>query len=237
MSAIFALSGPETTSEKNILRSVELRGPAGRLEALLNEGSPEAPVAAVVCHPHPLGGGTLHNKVVYHAAKVLNAPEWGLRWPVLRFNFRGTGLSDGQHHGMEESNDVTAALNWLACEYSLPVVVVGFSFGAAIALLACCGSSASSTSIRLSGVAVLGLPTQGFGHRFRYPFLANCAVPKLFLSGDRDCFAPQSELKEVVDSAVDPKKLVFIPSADHSFTGRLDSMQQELSRWLKERPA
>ena len=87
--------GPRTA----IQRSVSLAGPAGRLEALVNEGSFDAPFAAIVCHPHPLGGGTLHNKVVYHAMKVLNAPEWGFGWPVMRFNFRGTGLSEGEHDG------------------------------------------------------------------------------------------------------------------------------------------
>jgi alpha/beta superfamily hydrolase len=70
------------------IRSIDdFRGPAGTLEALLNAGSPEAEFAALVCHPHPLGGGTMHNKVVYHATKALNS--FGL--PVLRFNFRGTG--------------------------------------------------------------------------------------------------------------------------------------------------
>jgi uncharacterized protein len=94
-----------------------LRGPAGRLEALVNEGAPDAPFAALVCHPHPLGGGTMHNKVVYHAMKALNDPEWGLGWPVLRFNFRGTGLSQGVHDGEAEAGDVLAALDWLENEY------------------------------------------------------------------------------------------------------------------------
>ena len=74
---------------------MELNGPAGHLEAVVNEGSAGARAAVLICHPHPLGGGSLHNKVVYHAMKVMNAPEWGLGWPVLRFNFRGTGLSEG----------------------------------------------------------------------------------------------------------------------------------------------
>ena len=82
---------PETSS----IRSLFLAGPAGRLEALLNAGSPDATHAAVVCHPHPLYGGTLHNKVVFHAMKALN----GFGFPVLRFNFRGTGLSEGEHAG------------------------------------------------------------------------------------------------------------------------------------------
>src|SRR6516162_11886615 len=91
------------------LQTLAIPGPSGSLEALLFEGQPDARYAALVCHPHPKGGGTLHNKVVYHAMKTLNAPEWGLRWPVLRFNFRGTGLSEGEHDGTDESNDVLAA--------------------------------------------------------------------------------------------------------------------------------
>jgi predicted alpha/beta-fold hydrolase len=115
-----------------------LAGPAGRLEALVNEGAPAAPFAALICHPHPLGGGSMHNKVVYHAMKVLNDPQWGLGWPVLRFNFRGTGLSQGVHDGHAEAGDVLAAIEWLENEFRLPLVVVGFSFGAMMALSACC---------------------------------------------------------------------------------------------------
>jgi alpha/beta superfamily hydrolase len=215
------------------LRNVDLRGPAGRLEALLNEGAPNSSFAALVCHPHPLGGGTLHNKVVYHAMKVLNGPDFGLRLPVLRFNFRGTGLSEGHHEGLAESADVSAALDWLHAEFSLPMIVVGFSFGAAMALVACCGND-DTPRRNIHALAALGLPTQGFGHQFHYPFLAGCTVPKLFLSGDRDWFAPKAELQQVVNAAADPKHLVFVSGADHSFTGHLESMQQSLATWLKE---
>src|SRR5579863_9805510 len=142
MTSTAATSLSETGSERNSLRSIDLRGPAGRLEALLNEGAPGAQFVALVCHPHPLGGGTMHNKVVYHAMKVMNAPDWGLRWPVLRFNFRGTGLSEGQHDGLAESTDVVAALHWLRAEYKLPIVLVGFSFGAAMAIAASSALSA-----------------------------------------------------------------------------------------------
>lgn len=198
----------------------------------MNEGASESPVAALVCHPHPMGGGTMHNKVVYHAMKVLNAPEWGFRWPVLRFNFRGTGLSEDRHDGLAEAEDVGAALDWLNTAYSLPVVVVGFSFGAAMSLTACCGPSDRHANLR--ALAALGLPTHGMGHKFTYPFLSKCALPKLFLSGDRDSFSPGQELKQVVDAAADPKRLVLVPDADHSFSGHLETMQQPLSAWLKE---
>src|ERR1700689_1700155 len=110
-------------------RTVMLSGPAGRLEALLWSTSDEGagarpPRAAVVCHPHPLFGGTMHNKVVYQAAKSIH--QFGL--PVLRFNFRGVGLSEGQHdNGQGEADDVHAALNFLADEFpGLPLLAAGF---------------------------------------------------------------------------------------------------------------
>jgi hypothetical protein len=212
---------------------MELRGPAGRLEALLNEGVPGSRFVALVCHPHPLGGGTMHNKVVYHAMKVLNAPEWGFRWPVLRFNFRGTGLSEGQHDGRAESADVAAALDWLDAEYSLPVILVGFSFGAAMAIASSCGTENQERPAPRALVA-LGLPTQGFGHTYRYPALSKCSLPKLFLSGDNDSFAPQQDLTQVVHTAAEPKKLVLVPGADHFYTGQLELMQQSLANWLRE---
>lgn len=215
-----------------VLRSVDLAGPAGRLEAILNEGSPQAPFAALVCHPHPKGGGTLHNKVVYHAMKVLNDPGWGFSLPVLRFNFRGTGLSHGTHDGRLEAEDVHAAMSWLENEYKLPLVVAGFSFGAAMALLACCNHGRNRKSVRAA--AALGLPTQAEGRNYSYSFLSSCTLPKLFLSGDHDQYAPSTQLAHVVDSAAGPKRLLFIPGADHFFTGHLEPMQQALGGWLKE---
>jgi alpha/beta superfamily hydrolase len=210
------------------LRSVDLTGPAGRLEAVVNEGAADAPFAALVCHPHPLGGGTMHNKVVYNAMKALNGPEWGLCWPVLRFNFRGAGLSHGTHDGDAETGDVLTALNWLENEYKRPAVVVGFSFGAAIALNACCGHP------QVSAFAALGLPTHAEGRDYSYPFLKNCTLPKLFLSGDHDPYAPAEQLAQVAASAAEPKRLLLLPGADHFFTGQLEPMQHALTCWLKE---
>jgi alpha/beta superfamily hydrolase len=226
MTSTAAPSRPSISPASALLRSVDVAGPAGRLEALLNEGAPQAAFAALVCHPHPLGGGTMHNKVVYHAMKALNDPAWGLGWPVLRFNFRGTGLSDGTHHGEAETGDVLAALDWLENEYNLPTAVVGFSFGAAMALAACCGRPL------VPALAALGLPTHAEGRDYRYPCLSSCTIPKLFLSGDRDQYAPAAQLDQVAAAAAEPKRLVLIPGADHFFTGRLEPMQQALAGWL-----
>jgi len=222
------------------VRSVEFEGPAGRLEAILNEGSVDAAFAAIVCHPHPLGGGSLHNKVVYHAMKAMNAPESGLGWPVLRFNFRGTGRSEGKHDGAAEAGDVLAALTWLENEYKLPLVATGFSFGAAMALAACCGNGdAPRRTMNIRALAAIGLPVRTGATRpdtpvYDYSFLANCRIPKFFLSGDRDQFATETELIRAVAAAAEPKHVALVPGADHFFTGHLGAMQSALSSWLKE---
>ena len=227
-------SSGNSSPEAAILRNVELSGPAGRLEALLNEGAPDAPFAALICHPHPLAGGNLHNKVVYHAMKALNDSAWGLGWPVLRFNFRGAGLSQGTHDGQAETGDVLAALDWLENEYKRPLLVLGFSFGAVIALKACCCRGQSDSGANVSALVALGLPTQSEGRDYHYSCFKDCTIPKLFLSGDHDQFAPAAQLASVAGSAAEPKRLVLLPGADHFFTGQLEPMQRALSGWLKE---
>ena len=237
MSATFVPAQPDKHPDVPMLRSVDLAGPAGRLEAVLNQGAPQARFAALVCHPHPLHGGTLHNKVVYHAMKVLNDPAFGLGWPVLRFNFRGAGLSQGVHDGRAEAGDVLAALDWLRKEYGLPIVAAGFSFGAAMTIAACCSQALDSphpAGPDTAALVALGLPTQAEGRQYHYTSLKDCTIPKLFLSGDKDPFAPAEQLAKVVHSATDPKRLVLLPRADHFFTGHLGAMQSALAGWLKE---
>jgi hypothetical protein len=222
------------------VRSIELRGPAGRLEAVLNEGSQHAAFAAVIAHPHPLGGGSLHNKVVYHAMKVMNAPEWGFASPVLRFNFRGTGRSEGRHDGAAEADDVLAALAWVENEYKLPLVAAGFSFGAAMMMAACCGIDDDARgAMDVRALVALGLPVRSWIARqeiplYDYSFLAQCRIPKLFLSGDGDQFATKAELIEAAAAAAEPRHVALVPGANHFFTGRLKMMQSALSGWLKE---
>jgi hypothetical protein len=179
----------------------------------------------------------MHNKVVYHAMKAMNAPEWGLGWPVLRFNFRGTGLSQGRHHGAAETADLEAALRWLENEYNLPIVVAGFSFGAAIALDSCCRSGSTRVTADLRAVAAIGLPVRSgaAGSRtYDYSFLADCTIPKLFLSGDRDRYTTTTELIKVAEAAAPPSQVALVPGADHFLTGHLENMQTTLSGWLKE---
>ena len=205
------------------IRSLFLDGPTGRLEALLNVGSPDATHAALVAHPHPLFGGTMHNKVVFHAMKALHA----FGFPVLRFNFRGTGVSEGVHDGRDEVRDVQAALEWLKLEFRLPVIFAGFSFGAARGLRAGCSDPVVTALISL------GTPVEADGRLYSYKFLADCTKPKLFLSGDRDQFGPHQALERVVASAAGPKELVFIPG-DHFFEGHLYEMRMTIESWLHE---
>src|ERR1700751_2077586 len=152
----------EIKSAAYAVRTIEnMCGPEGRLEALLNTSAEDARYAVLVCHPHPLGGGTMHNKVVYHAMKAFQ----GLGLPVLRFNFRGTGLSEGQHDlGRGEQDDVRAALDWLEREFHVPLLFAGFSFGSYVGVRVCCGDA------RVKGMVALGLPVHAEGRDYHYGF-------------------------------------------------------------------
>ncbi|MCI0404317.1 MAG: alpha/beta hydrolase [Acidobacteria bacterium] len=209
----------------NEIRSLFLPGPAGRLEALLNAGSASAAYAAIVCHPHPMFGGTLHNKVVFNAMKALN----GCGLSVLRFNFRGAGLSGGRHDdGRGEVEDVRAALDWLHGEFRLPLVFAGFSFGAGVGLRAACPDA------RVAAIIALGLPTAAAGREYDYAFLRECSKPKLFISGTQDEFCPRAELERVAAGAAGPLELVFFEGADHFFEGRLSEVQANIVEWVKK---
>jgi len=213
-------------TQSSSIRSLFLDGPAGRLEALLNAGLQNATHAAVVCHPHPLYGGTLHNKVVFHAMKALN--RFG--FPVLRFNFRGTGLSAGRHdQGIGEVEDVRAALEWLNSEFHLPIIFTGFSFGAAVGLRAACEDSQVKLAI---GIGVPVAPLDGRSYDFN--FLRSCTKPKLFLSGGRDAFGPRAQLQQLVASLAAPAKLMIIKGADHFFEGRMRELREAVENWLRD---
>jgi len=214
-----------------MIRSLFLEGPAGRLEALLNAGTENATHAALVCHPHPLFGGTLHNKVVFHAMKALNS----FGFPVLRFNFRGTGLSQGEHdRGAGEVEDVRTALDWLDSEFHRPLIFTGFSFGAAVGLRAACADLRVRAAIGL-GVPVVPVVADTEEPRvYGYEFLQDCTKPKLFVSGARDQFGPRAKLEALVASIPEPKKLVLIEGGDHFFAGRLRELREAIEGWVKE---
>ena len=191
-----------------------LAGPAGRLEALLEEPEEQAPrLAALVCHPHPLYGGTMHNKVVYRMARGLR----GSGIAVLRFNFRGVGASEGEHaHMTGEIEDARAALAWLRERYpDLPFALAGFSFGARV-------------------ITRLGCPLEGakflmaVGHSTQRDngYLEACPVPKIFVQSTHDEFGPRPELEAIYAKLAEPKQLIWIEAEDHFFRGGLDELEE-----------
>jgi alpha/beta superfamily hydrolase len=209
---------------KTVHRSFFLKGHAGRLEALLwttaTAGAPR--LVAVVCHPHPLYGGTMHNKVVFQIAKGLHR----LQIPVLRFNFRGAGLSEGQYDkGVGEQDDVSSAVDYLAGEYhKVPMLLAGFSFGASVGLRVGCSDG------RVTELVGLGLPADDSDLNY----LKGCSKPKLFLQGEQDQFGSKENVQALVDAMQEPKRLIFIEGADHFFSGMLAQVNEALHQWMKE---
>ena len=207
-------------------RTFFLNGPAGRLEAMLwtaakTAGAPRR--VAIVCHPHPLFGGTMHNKVVFQLAKSLH--QEGV--PVLRFNFRGAGLSEGRHDkGRGEIGDVAAALDYLAAEFpETPILLAGFSFGAYVGLRAGCADG------RVKEVVGAGLPVNDSD----LSYLMECAKPKLILQSAHDQYGSRERTDALYEKLPQPKKLVFIEAPDHFFAGKLPQMGEAFEGWLKER--
>jgi len=206
-------------------RNFFLQGPAGKLEAILwtptRAGAPT--LAAVFCHPHPLFGGTLHNKVVYQAAKSLDS----LGVPVLRFNFRGTGLSAGEHDkGIGEAGDVQAAIDFLASEFPTSALLVGgFSFGSWVGLRVGC------TDMRVRALIGLGIPVNSSD----FSYLQQCAKPKLIVQGTSDQFGAWEKVEPIVARIPGDSRLTFVQGADHFFTDRLPELDQAITSWLTER--
>lgn len=202
-------------------RNLFLDGPAGRLEAILWKPSRMRPaLAAVLCHPHPLFGGTMHNKVVYQVNKTFDR----LGIAVLRFNFRGVGLSEGSHHrGIGELDDVRAALAFLASEFpDTPLLVAGFSFGAWVGLRAGCGDHC------VAELVAIGAPVNDSD----FSYLRDCTKPKLFVQGGRDPYGSPDRLETLVRSLPDSNEVKIVPDADHFFVGKLDQLDAALVAWL-----
>lgn len=199
------------------IQSHLIDGPAGKLDALLEEPHHGAPhEVALVCHPHPLYGGTMHNKVVYRLAR-------GLRRSgsvVLRFNFRGVGRSEGSHaQGAGEIEDARAALSWLLARYpALPVTLAGFSFGSRVVLQLGCEVGVPRR------ILALGFPTR-LGSS---GYLEKCPSPKYFIQSTQDQFGPRDQLLPLFERFAEPKRLIWIPAADHFFAGALDRLEDEV---------
>lgn len=198
-------------------------GPAGLLEALLGYDPGTAPrVCAIVCHPHPLFGGTMHTKAVYRAAKA--ATLEGI--PALRFNFRGVGKSQGVYdQGEGEQEDARAALDFLVSRYpGVHIIMMGFSFGSAVAL------RVGAADERVAALVGMGLPVKSYD----YAYLEASPKPKLFVEGTEDEYGPRAQVEQVVARFAPPKRLVWVEGADHFFTGKLEEYQQAIRAFVRE---
>jgi alpha/beta superfamily hydrolase len=206
-------------------RSFFLEGPVGPLEAILWKpvAQGRAPLAALVCHPHPLFGGTMHNKVVYQASKTLDS----LGLPVLRFNFRGAGLSGGAHdRGRGEQGDVKAAVDFLAEEFpGISLLVAGFSFGCWVGLGVGCADE------RVQELIGMGTPVNSSD----FSYLQNCEKPKLFVHGANDEHGEVGKVEALVGSLPGENRLVVVGEADHFFVGKLDQVDAAIRNWVTAR--
>jgi alpha/beta superfamily hydrolase len=207
-----------------VARKIEthfIPGPAGRLESLLEEPEHGEPrFAALVCHPHPLYGGTMHNKVVYRMAR-------GLRKRgavVLRFNFRGVNLSEGTHaHGVGEIDDARSTLGFLRQRYpELPWMLAGFSFGSRVALKLGCSLDPAPAR-----VLAAGFPTKGQDQSH----LTGCGVPKVIIQSTHDEHGPRHDLEALYPRIADPKEIHWIEAKDHFFVDALDGFEAAVEQF------
>ena len=201
-----------------ILESTFIDGPAGRLEAL-HEGPDEGVAierAAVVCHPHPLYGGTLRNKVVFRLARGIRTTGAA----VIRFNFRGVGASEGVHDdGKGERQDLRAVVRYARERYpELPLIGAGFSFGASVGIRVACRDQAFERFI------AAGLPVD----RAPFGFLAVCKTPKIFVHSTHDEYGSRENLEQHHELAAEPKALEWIEAEDHFFGGALDEFEERV---------
>ena len=197
----------------------------GQLEAILKEPRHDVPKGvALVLHPHPLGGGTMHNKVVFRAAAALN--DAGLT--VLRINFRGVGQSTGEHDdGRGELDDVRAGLDYLSQQNpGLRITLCGFSFGSRV------GLEVGIEDPRVAFLIGIGLPVG----KYDFSFLANCRKPLLLVHGEHDEFGDVERVRKLVAALEKntPVRLVVIPGVGHFFDERLDELKHAITDWATE---
>jgi alpha/beta superfamily hydrolase len=200
------------------IETLLLDGPAGRLEALLETPEDAPRAVALLCHPHPLFGGTMHNKVVHRVARALRASGYA----VLRFNFRGVGKSEGRHDlGVGEIDDARAGLDWLRNRFpGLPYTLAGFSFGSRIILNLGCALPDAHRLI------ALGFPAK----RDPVGVLAQCATPKLFIQSTHDEYGPRPEMEAFYAQVAEPKQLIWIEAENHFFAGGLDELEKQVAK-------
>lgn len=199
------------------IESYFLDGAAGKIECLLEEPeSGQASEACLLCHPHPLYGGTMHNKVVYRMARALRRSGS----VVLRFNFRGVGRSEGAHdQGVGELEDARLLLEWLRSRYpALACSAAGFSFGSRIALRLGC------SRVGMRRIIAVGFPTKSG----TFAYLKNCLTPKVFVQSTQDEHGPRPELEAIYEDIADPKQIHWVLATDHFFRDGLDTLEETI---------
>lgn len=199
----------------------------GRIEAILKE--PRAQPAngvGLVLHPHPLGGGTMHNKVVFRAAAALN--DAGL--VTLRINFRGVGQSTGEHdQGSGEREDARAGLDYLSSNYpAQEITLCGFSFGARV------GLEVGMSDERVARLIAIGAPVD----KYDFGFLEQLRKPILFVHGEHDEYGNVDKLRDLIAGWADhaPVELRVIAGAGHFFDDQLDELKMAITAWLLKQP-
>ncbi|HLG65528.1 MAG TPA: alpha/beta fold hydrolase [Ktedonosporobacter sp.] len=207
----------------NRVLHINIPTPQGHLEGILKpeeEGS-QPRYAGLVCHPHPLYGGTMHNKVVFKVAQTLQS----MNIPTLRFNFRGVGHSSGTYdEGRGEMDDVRYSLEFLSRHYpSVPVILGGFSFGSYV------GLRVAAVDDRVQAMIGLGVPAR----MFDLETLQGCHKPKLFIHGTDDELAPYELARKWFEQLPAPKSMVAVPGADHFFQGHLDEVQAIIINFVR----
>jgi len=210
-----------TRPEAARVRKVWIPSGVGALEGVLEFVEGATPRAlAVVCHPHPLFGGTMHNKVVFRTAEAFQQAGFA----TLRFNFRGVGGSPGAHDdGKGEQDDARAAIDYLTGLHpGTPLALSGFSFGGGV----CLAYGPSEPRVRLLWAVAPGVGRRDFSH------LAQCDVPKGVVQGTNDELCPLADLERAWPGWAEPKAKYVIDGADHFFVGRLPEMQAALHAFL-----
>jgi alpha/beta superfamily hydrolase len=196
----------------------------GQLEAIIKAPSNDAVGIALVLHPHPLGGGTMHNKVVFHAARALN--EAGL--VTLRINFRGVGQSTGKHdEGRGELEDVSAGLEYLQENYAdQEITMCGFSFGARV------GLEVGIPDARVERLISIGTPVD----KYDFSFLTTCRKPILFVHGDRDEYGDVARLRTLVEEVKQrtDAELIVVPDAGHFFDNHIEELRSAITTWVRK---
>jgi hypothetical protein len=210
--------------------NLRIPAPHGRLEAILKEPRVAPPrAAALVLHPHPLHGGTMHNKVVFRAARALN--DAGLA--ALRINFRGVGLSTGTHDNArgEREEDAATALDFLAEKYpSLPIFLGGFSFGARV------GLEVGTRDARVRYLVGVGTPVSIPERDYDFSFIEECRKPLLLVHGERDEFGSVADLRALAARLPEESRVrvEIIPGAGHFFDDQLEDLRRAVAAWAAE---